>query len=124
MPDDVDPRPSDANAENNSREAPPARPGPLQDRERMDTGCLLLMMAGFVGVFFIPAVFLLGGAPAILPLITLLLVAMVTPFINPCEKMSVRVKWTGRFMTFFGLALLLGIAWYLIVMREVPLLRE
>ncbi len=124
MPDDVDPRPSDADAENNSREAPPARPGPLQERERMDTGCLLLMMAGFVGVFFIPAVFLLGGAPAILPLITLLLIAMVTPFINPAEKMSGRARWTGRLITFFGLALVVAIAWYFIVMREAPMLRE
>ena len=124
MPDDVDPSLRDADAENNSREAPPTRPGPLQERERMDTGCLLLLMAGFVGVFFLPAVFLLGGAPAIIPLITLLLVAMVTPFINPSEKMSAQAKWTGRFITFFGIALILVGAWYLIFMRDVPMLRE
>ena len=124
MPDDVDPSLRDADAENNSREAPPARPGPLQERERMDTGCLILLMSGFVGVFFIPAVFLLGGAPAIIPLITLLLVAMVTPFINPSEKMSQQAKWTGRLITFFGLALILAVAWYVIFMRDAPLLRE
>lgn len=124
MPDDVDPSLRDADAENNSREAPPARPGPLQERERMDTGCLLLLMAGFVGVFFVPAVFLLGGAPAIIPLITLMLVALVTPFINPTEKMSMRARWTGRFITFAGLAGILVVAWYLIFMRDVPLLRE
>ena len=90
----------------------------------MDTGCLLLLMAGFVGVFFIPAVLLLGGAPAIIPLITLLLVALSTPFINPTEKMSVKARWTGRLITFGGLALLLVVAWYLVFMREVPLLRE
>ena len=90
----------------------------------MDTGCLLLLMAGFVGVFFLPAVFLLGGAPAIIPLITLLLVAMVTPFINPSEKMSAQAKWTGRLITFFGIALILVGAWYLIFMRDVALLRE
>jgi len=124
MPDDVDPSLRDADAENNSPEAPPARPGPLQERERMDTGCLLLLMAGFVVVFFVPAVFLVGGAPAIIPLITLLLVAMVTPLINPTEKMAARAKWTGRLITFLGLALILVAAAWFIFMREGPLLRE
>ena len=38
MPDPKDPL--SAEAENNTPEAPPPRPGPLQDRERMDVGCL------------------------------------------------------------------------------------
>jgi len=124
MHDDEDPGLRDADAENISPQAPPARPGPLQERERMDTGCLVLLMAGFVGVFFIPAIFLLGGAPAIIPLITLLLVALVTPFINPTEKMSSKARWTGRLITFFGIALILVGAWYMVFMREAPLLRE
>ena len=90
----------------------------------MDTGCLLLLTAGFVVVFFVPAVFLVGGAPAIIPLITLLLVAMVTPLINPTEKMAARAKWTGRLITFLGLALILVAAAWFIFMREGPLLRE
>ena len=124
MPDDLDPRPSDADSENNSKEAPPSRPGPLQERERMDTGCLLLVMAGFVGVFFVPAALALGGAPAIPPLITLLLVALVTPLISPCEKMPDKAKWTGRLITFFALSLLLLAGLYFVFMREAPVLLE
>ena len=69
MPDPKDPLSADA--ENNTPEAPPSRPGLLQDRERMDVGCLFLMVVSFVGIFALPAIFLLGGAPAILPLLTL-----------------------------------------------------
>lgn len=122
MPDDVDPLSADA--ENNTPDSPPARPGPLKERERMDFGCLLLMMAGFVGVFALPAFFLLGGAPVIIPLITLLLVALVTPFINPTERFSPKARWTGRVLTFLVLSLLLGIGWYLTFMRGSPELRE
>ena len=124
MPDEVDPSLRDADAENNSQEAPLPRPGPLKDRDRSDTGCLVLLMLGFVGVFFLPAIFLLGGAPAIIPLITLLLVAMITPIINPTERKPNRAKWTGRLITFFGLALILLAGWFLIFMRDMPLLRE
>ena len=124
MPDDVDPSLRDADAENNSAGAPPSRPGPLKDREGMDTGCLLFLMAGFVGIFFIPAVFLLGGAPLIIPLITLLLVVMATPFINPAEKFPTKGRWTGRVITFFSLAILLTVGWYFTFMQEAPLLRE
>ena len=81
-------------------------------------------MLGFVGVFFLPAIFLLGGAPAIIPLITLILVVMVTPFINPAERKPTRARWTGRVITFASLALILLIGWFVIFMRDVPLLRE
>lgn len=122
MPDDVDPL--SAEAENNTPEAPPSRPVPLQARERMDMGCLLLMMAGFVGVFALPALVLLGGALLIIPCITLLLVALVTPFINPVEGRSPKARWTGRLLTFLGLSLLLLVGWYLVFLRDTPLLLE
>lgn len=117
-----DPLPS--GDENNTPEAPPSRPAPLQDREKMDVGCLLLLMAAFAGIFCLPALFLLGGAPAILPLLTLLLVALVTPFINPAERMEPRAKWTGRLLTFLGLALLLAAGWYWFFQRAEPILLE
>jgi hypothetical protein len=122
MPDPKDPLSADA--ENNTPEAPPSRPGPLQDRERMDVGCLFLMVVSFVGIFALPAIFLLGGAPAILPLLTLLLVALVTPFINPTDRMSDKARWIGRVVTFLVLSLLVVIAWYMIFMRDLPILRE
>lgn len=122
MPDDVETQGADA--ENNTPEAPPARPLPLKERERMDTGCLLLMVAGFFGVFMLPAFFLLGGAPVILPLLTLLLVAVLTPFINPVEKWSPKAMWIGRGVTFGVIGLILLVGWYLVFMRAVPVLRE
>lgn len=90
----------------------------------MDTGCLFLMMAGFVGLFFLPAFFLLGGAPFIIPVLTLFLLVLVTPFINPTEKMADRPRWTGRVVTWLVLALLMGIGYYVLFMRAVPVLRE
>ena len=122
MPDDVDPSVDDS--ENNTPDAPPTRAGPLKDRERMDTGCLMLMMVGFVGIFMVPAFFLLGGAPVIIPLIVFFLTALLTPFINPTERMSSRARWTGRVVTFVVLGILIGIAAYHIFLREAPILRE
>lgn len=122
MPDDVDPSADDS--ENNTPDAPPTRVGPLKDRERMDTGCLMLMMVGFVGIFMVPAFFLLGGAPVIIPLIVFFLTALLTPFINPTERMPSRARWTGRVVTFVVLGILIGIAAYHIFLREAPILRE
>lgn len=122
MPDDPDPQSADG--ENNTPEAPPSRPGPLKDGERMDIGCLLLMMAGFAAIFCLPAFFLLGGAPFIIPVIVLFLLALVTPFINPTEKMADRPRWTGRLVTWLVLAVLMGIGYYMLFMRAVPMLRE
>ena len=122
MPDDVDPHAADS--ENNSPDAPPTRAGPLKDRERMDTGCLLLMMLGFAGIFMVPAFFLLGGAPFIIPLIVMFLAALATPFINPTERMAPQARWTGRIVTFTVIAASLGVGWYYIFMREAPVLRE
>jgi hypothetical protein len=122
MPDDVDPMA--AGNENHTPEAPPARSGPLASRERMDVGCLLLMIGGFFVLFALPAFFLLGGAPLIIPLILLLLVAVLTPFINPAERKSEKARWIGRGITFFVLAMLLVGGWALIFLRDAPLLRE
>ena len=121
MPDDL---PISADTENNTAEAPPARPAPLVEREKADMGCVALLMAAFVGVFFIPAVFLLGGAPVIIPLITLLLVAVITPVINPTERMAPKARWIGRAATFFGLSLLLGFVAVRIFTGNAPVLRE
>jgi len=122
MPDENPPPPADG--ENNTPDAPPSRPAPLQDRERMDTGCLFLMMGGFVGLFLLPAFFLLGGAPFIIPVLTLFLLVLVTPFINPTEKMADRPRWTGRLVTWLVLAVLMAIGYYVLFMRAVPILRE
>ena len=122
MPDEVDPMA--AGNENNTPDAPPARLGPLASGERMDTGCLLLMVGGFFVLFALPTFFLLGGAPVVIPLILLLLVAMVTPLINPTERKADKERWIGRGITFLVLAVLLVGAWALIFLREAPLLRE
>lgn len=122
MPDE-NPPPS-ADGANKPPEAPPPRPAPLQDRERMDTGCLFLMMGGFLMIFILPAFFLLGGAPFIIPVLTLFLLALVTPFINPTEKMADRPRWTGRLVTWLVLAVLMGIGYYVLFMGAVPVLRE
>jgi|GEM_PF-4879764 len=90
----------------------------------MDVGCLLLMVGGFFVLFALPAFFLLGGAPVIIPLILLLLVALVTPFINPAERQSDKARWIGRGITFFVLAMLLVGGWALIFLKDAPLLRE
>ena len=103
MPDESsDPCPPDA--ENNTPEAPAARPGPLQHSDKADAGCLILLGVTFIGVFLLPAAFLLGGAPLIVPLITCLLLVLVTPFINPLERQSTAAKWWGRVITFLLLA--------------------
>ncbi len=120
MPDDAD-RPC---ADESSLEGAPPRRGPLGPRERMDGGCLALMMLGFVGIFAMPAFFLLGGAPLIIPLITLFMLALVTPFLNPAERKSRRARWVGRLVVFLVLALSLGAAWAAIFLGEAPLLRE
>lgn len=120
MPDDVD-RPC---ADESPSEGAPPRLGPLGSRERMDGGCLALMMVGFVVVFAMPAFFLLGGAPLIIPLITLFMLALVSPLLNPAERKSRRARWTGRLVVFLVLASLLGMAWAAVFLRETPLLRE
>jgi len=138
MPDEVDPMAADQNQ--NHPASPPAGADAVHDAyapptaspavlpsgpgERMDTGCLMLMIAGFFVLFALPAFFLLGGAPLIIPLILLLLVAMITPLINPTERRPARARWTGRGITFFILALLLVGVWYVIFLRDVPVLRE
>jgi hypothetical protein len=83
----------------------------------------MLMIGGFFALFALPAFFLLGGAPVIIPLIVLLLVAVVTPFINPAERRSSKARWIGRGVTFVFLALILG-ALFLYFVRELPALRE
>lgn len=87
-------------------------------------GCVALIMAGFIGVFLLPAAFLLGGAPIIIPLISLLLVAVITPLINPTEKMSSKARWVGRLTTFLVLGLGLAFAAFRVFNGETPLLRE
>jgi hypothetical protein len=122
MPDEVDPLA--AENENNTPDAPPSRMEPLRTSERMDVGCLAMMIGGFIVLFFLPAFFLLGGAPFIIPLLLLFLVACATPFINPTERRPPQAQWTGRILTFLGLALLLLAAWYYIFLREAPALLE
>ena len=95
-----------------------------QGDEKFDVGCLALMLAGFIGVFFLPAFFLLGGAPVIIPLIILLLLWLVSPFLNPAERFSGKAKLVGRLLTCFTLALLLLAAWYFFFLRELPTLAE
>lgn len=107
--------PLPADSENNTPEAPATRAAPLKDsREKSDFGCLLLLAAAFAGVFALPAVFLLGGAPLVIPLILLLLISVFTPLINPAERMPSKPKWIGRIVVFLGLAALLGAGgwWY------------
>lgn len=104
-----------ADSENNTPDAPAIRSAPLQDsRDKSDFGCLLLLAALFVGVFALPAIFLLGGAPLVIPLILVLLISVFTPLINPAERMPSKPKWIGRIIVFLALAALLGACgwWY------------
>ncbi|HEX2749632.1 MAG TPA: hypothetical protein VHM91_16600 [Verrucomicrobiales bacterium] len=118
MPDD----PSDhcpPDTENNTTEAPALRPGPLQHADKADTGCLVMLFVMFIGVFLLPAVFLLGGAPIIIPLILCLLMVLATPFVNPMEgRRSNRSVWTGRVVTFLVLAAIVVAAWYWLLGRK------
>lgn len=123
MPDEKEPS-DPVDAGHDDRDPPPARPAPLQERERADMGCIIMIMAGFLGIFFVPAIALLGGAPLIIPLLFMLLVALVTPFINPADRMPTKARWIGRILTFVILTLLLVLAWYFVFLRQVPLLRE
>lgn len=114
-----------ADSENNTPDAPATRPAPLQREDKSDFGCLLFLLAGFIGIFFLPAIFLLGGAPFIIPLVFLLLFAVLTPVINPAERMPGRAKWIGRGIIFLGLALLLGAgAWWWFAHTGEAVLRE
>jgi hypothetical protein len=116
-----------ADSENNTPEAPATRPAPLRATEdKSDFGCLLFLLAGFIGIFFLPAIFLLGGAPLIIPLVFLLLIAVMTPLINPTERMpGRRAKWTGRIIIFAGAATLLGVgAWWWFMHTGEAMLRE
>ena len=85
-------------------EDPAPRAQPLQHSEKSDVGCLVLLFLMFVGVFFVPALFLLGGAPLIIPLITILLLGIATPFVNPVERYPGAVKWWGRILSFLFMA--------------------
>jgi hypothetical protein len=103
MPDEsADPCPPDA--ENNTPEAPAPRPGPLQHSDKADAGCLIALGAVFVMVFLLPAAFLLGGAPVIIPLVACFLLILAVPFINPLERKGGAAKWWGRGITFLLLA--------------------
>lgn len=97
---------------------------PLQDRDKADAGCLVMMLIGFGTIFFGVAFFFLGGAPFIIPVIVLFLLALVTPFINPTEKMGDRRKWTGRLVTFLVMALILAAASYYLFVGGTDILRE
>ena len=117
MPDE----PSDhcpPDAENNTTEAPALRPGPLQHADKADVGCLVMLFVMFIGVFLLPAVFLLGGAPIIIPLILCLLMVLATPFVNPMEGRSGRSIWIGRVITFLALAAIVVGVWYWLLGRK------
>ncbi len=86
----------------------PAPPG--RDDQKSDTGCLIMLFVFFIGVFLFPAFFFLGGAPFIVPLIILFLVAIVSVPLNPLEHQAKKAKWMGRIVTFLILATLLGLA--------------
>lgn len=97
--------------ENETPGAPVSRPAPLSRVDKADVGCLIFLGIGFVGVFLLPAAFLLGGAPVIVPLITCFLMVLATPFINPLERRSVSAKWWGRVITFSFLAGTIVVLW-------------
>lgn len=80
--------------------------------DRSDRGCLVLLGFAFAAVFFAPVVMLLGGAPVIVPLLVLFLLAILTPMVNPAEGKSGKAKWIGRMVTFAVLAAAMAaLAW-------------
>lgn len=118
MPPEPDPIPADS--ENNTPDAPATRPAPLQDpRDKPNIGCILMLMALFLGVFLAPAAVLLGGAPLVIPLLAILIFTVLTPVLNPTERMGGKAKWTGRLLIFALLTALVAIAWWYL-MRQVP----
>jgi hypothetical protein len=121
MPDE--PAPESADGENNTPEAPPPRPAPLQDRDKADMGCLMMMLGAFGALFFVVP-FLWFFPVIIIPALVLFLLVLVTPFINPTEKMADGPRWTGRLITWLVLALLAALGYYFLMMRAVPVLRE
>ena len=112
MPDDPDAAcPPDA--ENNTPDAPAPRPAPLQ-YDKADTGCLIGLGMIFFFIFFGVGAVFLGLAPLLVPLLACFLVALATPWINPTERASPKVKWWGRVLTFLFLAGLIVVAWLLL----------
>ena len=118
MPDE----PADAcppDAENNTAEAPPQRPAPLQHSDKADIGCLIFLGVMLVGVFLVPVAIWFGG-PLVIVVITCLLLALATPVLNPLEKKSVSAKWWGRAITFLVLVALLVVAYFRITRGGEP----
>ncbi len=91
-------------AEIEAPEDPAPRAQPLQHSDKADVGCLILLFGGFVGIFLLPAMFLLGGAPLIVPLISILILLILTPLVNPAERMAGPAKWWGRVICFLVMA--------------------
>lgn len=110
MPDD----PADAcppDAENNTAEAPPPRPVPLQGADKADIGCLITLGIAFAGVFlFVPAIWF--GGVVVIAGIGVLLLVLATLLLNPLERRSPKAKWWGRILTFLILAGLVIVAWF------------
>ncbi|MES2705665.1 MAG: hypothetical protein V4726_03585 [Verrucomicrobiota bacterium] len=122
-PSPQDPFPADS--ENNTPDAPATRPAPLRDpQDKSDVGCLLMLLALFIGIFFLPAIFLLGGAPLVIPCVLMLLFAVVTPVLNPAERMAPRPKWIGRLVIFLTLSGFIIAGWWYVYSHAAPVLRE
>lgn len=105
-------RETSPDAENNTPEAPAHRPQPLAEHDKADTGCLVFLFFLFIGVFFLPAFALLGGAPFIVPAIGILLLIILTRFVNPTERCAGPAKWWGRVICFLVMVAIVIGGWF------------
>lgn len=72
--------------------------------DRADHGCFVGVMLIMVAVFVGPTLLVLGAASLIPVILTVLLITVATPWINPAERASRKAKWIGRAITFCVLA--------------------
>ena len=107
MPDEP-PSACPPDSENNTPEAPATRPVPLTAPDRADTGCFIGLFGIFVGVFLMIALLARAGAVLIIAVLAAFLLAILTPMINPAERMAEKAKWWGRAITFIVLCALVS----------------
>ncbi len=95
-------------SENATPDASATHQVPLTEPDRADKGCFIGLFGIFVGVFIMIAVLARAGAVLIIAVLAAFLLAILTPMINPAERLSEKAKWRGRAITFVVLCALLS----------------
>lgn len=91
-----------------SPSVPDAAPSPPPFSDKADTGCLVLLGVAFLGIFLLPAVVMLGGAPVVIPALFILLAAVLTLILNPVKRSRPRARRIAHALIFFLLCAVAG----------------